>query len=266
MLEKLNLHQPKRVSRAIKAYAEQRGYTYSAKDEPRLADVPIHGSPSRSDIVEAPGAPLVQFGNDGEKHWVTESGLRPGRRGYVRIEHGLDLPHLFATSSNFGALTAKNVVMTTGAVGFGLLGAVPTTEQSTSDYADPRTVFMKTAVKLELPKRSGFSAHVPEADTEWGQALMTPEAIELMGWLARSFDVEVFDGSLWAFSNYGDITTEDEDVWAWAYSVASRLIDLARVWGRHSEPSQVWPDYTHERVERPERLDGALSFLRRPRR
>lgn len=170
-------------------------------------DVPIHGSPVRSDIVENPGPPRVQFGNDGEKHWGTDSGLRPGRRGFVRVDHDLD-----------------------------------------------------------LPRRAGFSVHVPEPDADRGQGLMTPEAIEIMGRLGRSFDVEVFGGSLWAYSNYGAITTEDDDVWGWAYSVASRLLDLASLWGADPRLRQAWPDYTRERLERPERLDGALSFIRRPRR
>lgn len=40
MLEEFNLRQPKRVSRAVESYAVKQGYSYTAKDEPRLGGRP----------------------------------------------------------------------------------------------------------------------------------------------------------------------------------------------------------------------------------
>lgn len=185
---------------------------------------------------------------------------RPGRRGFIALEHGLDLPHVVVTSSVFGAKTPINVVADTGQ--FALTVASFAADVDGSGGDNPHSFFMRKAEKLDTPRRGPFTAHVAKPDASRGQALLSSEVTELLAELARSFDVEVRDGWLWAHSSFGDVVTAADDVWEGVLSSTSRLVDLARHWGAGGSFGQERAGCTAERVECPRRLDGALSRRR----
>lgn len=197
------------------------------------------------------GVPDIMFGNAGIRFWYREGS--PDRRGLIVLHHRADLPHMYLSSDAFGSLEPLRAV----AMGFALL-------KSFSEHSDAATpsAFTASAQKLSVPKDSGFKAVCEPDRADHGQALLTGEAMPLLSWLARSFDLEVRGDCLIATNNYRDISTDDREVWEWAFSTASRLIDLVRLWGADPDFGACWELYTSEWIERPRKLDGALSLRR----
>lgn len=260
MLGKISNAVSTRGTRSVAKAAAARGHGYTERVAVDEVTRTVNGSDVWFDVVEVSASPRIRCGNDGHKYWVIRDDGRPGRRGFIAIEHGLDLPHVVVTSSAFGAKTPTNVVAATGQLALSIASLAADVDASTGD--NPNSLFMRKAEQLDTGRRGPFKAHVAKPDASRGQALLTPEATELLAELARSFDVEVRDGWLWAHSSFGDVVTAEDDVWEWTLSSASRLVDLARHWGAGASFGQEWAGYTAERVERPRRLDGALSKRR----
>jgi hypothetical protein len=214
------------------------------------------------DVVSTTGTTRVEFGNHGWRYWVGDNDFRPSRRGYIAVEHGMACPQMFLESGRFGALTPLNVA--SAALTF---LSIFDNEEGAS-LGSPVQVFGARSERVEMPEGVGFSARVEKGRLDEARGLLGPRAVPLLHELAGSFDIEIRDRWLLAYSLYGDVSTADPDVWAWAFSAASRMLDLVGVWAAaHGDVAGRWsevPFYTERRGERPAKLDGALGFLKRP--
>lgn len=209
-------------------------------------------------VTTADGAPRIEFGNHGLRYWVGDD-HRPSRRGYIAINHGLAAPHLFFKSGEFGALTTLNVASAT--VTF--LSVFDNAEGGS--FETPLSAFGERSERLEMPKRIGFAALAEKERLDDARALLTPAVLPLLTELAASFDVEVHDGWIFAYSLYGDVVTDDPAVWAWVFGVASRMLDVVELWDG-PPAAAAFPLYTANRIERPAKLDGSLSRLKRSKK
>lgn len=194
------------------------------------------------------GVPDVLFGNAGIRFLYRDGA--PDRRGLIVLQHQTDLPHMYLNSDALGSLEPLRAV----AMGFALLS-------SSSEHSDsPRaSAFIASTQKLSVPKKSGFDAMCEPDRAEDGQLLLGADAMPLLTWLAQSFDIEVRGDCLIATNNYRDISTDDRQIWEWAFSAASRMIDLVRLWGADPGFGDGWELYTPEWIERPRKLNGALN-------
>lgn len=105
---------------------------------------------------------------------------------------------------------------------------------------------------LKVPRKSNFKVRCESERLSEGQALLSPDALGLMRWLALGFDVEVHNGWLIGWAHLYDLVTDEPVVWDWLEEAASGLIDLATVWS--GVPGRNWPRYTATRGKRPEGL------------
>ncbi len=269
--------------KTIAHHASAHGLVPVEGDGPEHEVQGVHVEWMPVDVVQAPGEPYVQFGNHGSKYGLGDDLTKPSRRGYIAVRHSQQVPHLYVEGPVFGALTPGNVASSVIKV-LGVIG---------NDTGQPPAwsfgAFAENSEKIELPRGVGFRALCwtghgerkknterslgtkvgdqeklrERALLEAGGALPTPEAIRVLTWLCQSFDVELREGWLVAYSSYGDVTTTEDEVWAWVLSAASRLLDLLRIWGAESSLGSAAAWFTEDWVERPKSLDGSLSFLRR---
>lgn len=243
------------------------------------------------DVDPAAGAPHVEIGNHGWRYWKAEGDGSPSRRGYIAIRHGLDLPNMYLDARGPGAAT----VLAAASVAIDVAGFFDF-DRSQPDVT-PVDSFRKRATRLELPSSLGFSAYVEagysttarakaELKAEFGRkakaeakrraqlepeqdaaraaratALIEGPAAPLLSELAASFDVEVDRDWIYAYSNFGELSTLDPEIWAWAFGSASRLIDVLAVWGLDVNATRSHRWYTAESVERPRKVDGELRAL-----
>ena len=243
------------------------------------------------DADPASGAPHVEIGNHGWRFWKADDDGSPSRRGYIAIRHGLDLPRMYLAARGPGAATvlaaASTVVNVAGSFD-------PERSEPTITPVDG---FRKRATRLELPESLGFTAYVEanrlmtsraKADlkAEFGhkaraeakrRAKLEPEldaaraaraeglvrgpAAPLLSELATSFDIEVEGDWIYAYSSFGELSTLDPEIWAWAFGSASRLIDVLEAWGLDASGTRNHPWYTPESIERPRKIDGELRAL-----
>lgn len=240
----------------IAALASSWGWTHdSALSWPE--PVPIGMSSSCFDVVRTVVGPSIAWGNTGEKYWISDSG-KPGRRGYIAVRHDLDLPDLYLRSTDAGALTVTNLAARGLARGLAVFNAIPSAE-SDPEPGHGIKAFERRSVALAVPASAGFVAHGDKNRAAQGRELLTGESLELLSWVSRSFDVEVHGEWLVAHCNYGDVSTDDPQIWAWVLSVTSRLLDVLDQWGPEGLRADSWARYTSERIERPTSRDGVLS-------
>lgn len=217
--------------------------------EGMLLDIP--GNRESNDVVELTGDLSIQVGNNGWKYGPVDDDLRPSRRGYIAIQHRLEVPHMLAETIGFGAKSVLNVGSAVLRFASGW--------SSESDPDSPIASFGRDSEKLPLPKDSGFRARCEKDGIAAGSELLTPEALRIMSGSADSFDIEIRSGWVLIYSNYGDLVTRDTETWDWVLSSASRVVDLLRLWGAGPEWAHGWEHYSQEWVERPRKLGGALS-------
>ncbi|GAB2558268.1 hypothetical protein [Leucobacter ruminantium] len=243
------------------------------------------------DTDPAAGAPHIEVGNHGWRYWKAEGDGSPSRRGYIAIRHCLDLPRMYLAARGPGAATvlaaASTVVNVAGFFDF---------ERSEPDVT-PVDSFRKRATRLELPPSLGFTAYVdakwsttsrakadlkaefgrkagaeakrraklePELDAAraaTAEALIDGPAASLLSELAESFDIEVERDWIYAYSSFGELSTLDPEIWAWAFGSASRLIDVLAAWGLDASGTRDRAWYTSESIERPSKVDGELRAL-----
>lgn len=260
MLGKISRALTTRGTRTLATAVAERGWPCTERVD--AVDVPstLNGSDVWFDVVEASATPRIRWGNDGHRYWVIREDGRPGRRGFIGLQHGLDLPHTLVVSSKFGAKTPTNLAAATGQ--FVLDVAALGDEDGGEPLGNSVGAFKDRATELDRPRKIGFRAYTVSEDAKRGQCLLTEETTPLIRDLTLSFDLELRDGWLWAHSLFGDLVTTDDDVWEWTLAETSRLVDLARLWGAGPEFGSQWAGYTSERVQRPRRLDGALSRRR----
>lgn len=233
------------------------GLTFVGTVDQDAALTGIGIEPPCKDVVEFTGDPQLQWGNSGWKNWIGD--FNPSRRGYVAVSHRLAAPHLYLDSTTFGALSPLNVASSV----IDVLGAF---DGDNGGSVSSEAQFRSAGRKLSLPKGVGFSAVVEKARADEGEEMvLRSDVMPLLSWLAQSFDVELREGWLIASSAFGDVSTADAEIWDWVFSVTSRMIDLLRLWGAEETVGTSWPGYTSQRVERPKKLDGSLSFLKRNR-
>lgn len=243
------------------------------------------------EVDPAAGAPHVEIGNHGWRYWKADDDGSPSRRGYIAIRHGLDLPRMYLAARGPGAATvlaaASTVVNVAGFFDF----------ERSEPTITPVDGFRKRATRLELPESLGFTAYVEanrpmtkktkaELKAEFGrkakaeakrmaqlepeldaaraaraEALIDGPAAPLLSELAASFDLEVERDWIYAYSSFGELSTLDPEIWAWAFGSASRLIDVLVMWGLDASGTRdrVW--YTSESIERPRKVDGELRAL-----
>lgn len=244
--------------KTVAGLAADYGLTYVSEVGPHSDDVEaMNLDGTRKDVAETVGGLRAQFGNHGTKYWIGDSDNRPSRRGYIAVQHGLQVPRMYLESFAFGAVTPLNVASTV----LNFVSIFDNAEGATSQA--PSQVFYRQSETIKLPKGAGFRPQCERGRVEEGRALLTTDAMAILKELARSFDVEVRDGWLLAYSSYGDITTKDPEVWEWAFGATSRMIDLVRLWGADAHFAAEWSHYTAEWVPRPKSLDGTLGFLKR---
>ena len=236
-------------------------------------------------------SPYLEIGNHGWRYWKGEDDGSPSRRGYIAIRHGLDLPRMYLDSRSTGAATvlaaASTVVNVAGF--FDLERPDPT--------LTPVESFRKRATRLELTGEPGFTAYVEARDlstsraqaelkAEFGRkakaegklrAAREPEldaaraarasvlldgpAAPLLSELSGSFDIEVEREWIYAYSRFGELSTLDSEIWAWAFGCASRLVEVLAAWGLDTSGAGDRAWYTADRIERPEKVGGELRAL-----
>lgn len=245
----------------------------------------------REPSVSDDGTPYLEIGNHGWRFWKAEDDGSPSRRGYIAIRHDLDLPHMYLASRGPGAATVLAAASTVvNVAGYFDLGSQDPTTTPVDD-------FRRRATKLELPPSSGFAAYVeagysttgrskaelrrqfgrkaraegkllaarePELDAARAAAaaaLLDGPAASQLSLLADSFDIEVEREWIFAYSSFGELSTLDPEIWAWAFGSASRLVDVLEAWGAKLPGARDRPWYTAEHIERPQKVEGELRAL-----
>ncbi|MFT4188823.1 MAG: hypothetical protein QM621_09610 [Aeromicrobium sp.] len=246
-----------RRGKAIGSFAKANDLVYVSWIDPGERDMPsLLLRNTRTDVISYPSPPAVEFGNHGWRYWLGSDDFVPSRQGYIAVRHDLRLPRLLISCSTFGALTPLHV----GSAAITALGMLTFAEQSAGPDHSAFHRFRDRGSLVELPPDIGFRAHCEKGHEEQARILLDGEAARLLADLSQSFSVEANENWLFAYSHYGDITTRDAEVWAWAFAAMSRLRDLARVWGADLPPI---PFATERHIARPRQLDGALGRLKR---
>lgn len=249
---------------ALTAFARANGLRHETEPHGSIVSFGPRERAQVDDLVTFAGRPEVEFGNCGSSFSVDFDHLPP-RFGFIAVRHGLDLPLL--TASFHGVVGAKTI----GNVGTLALNVLGTLAADSSDHAPgPYARFRAGSVTLLRARSDGVTVNAAEQDEAAARALLTPPVVAELTELSRSFLVEIRRDWAFAHSFYGDVSTTDPEVWAWVFSVASRMLDLTHGWqqawppldptvpGRAPDPRAV-PFYTAQRVPRPRRLDGVLS-------
>lgn len=239
---------------------EYRGTDSIADTDPTRSQLKEGGS---SDVVCWPGPPYVELGNNGWRIGVGDGG-RPSRRGYLAVRHDLGLPYAFVRTKNSGSVTPMHAVAIAWEVLGDLAQAAEETTQGGRGWGQGVEVDPESAKHFQLYSEKGQESEV--------RGLLSEASLSILRELTASFDVHVTESWLFAYGYHGDVSTSDPEVWAWVFSVASRMLDLVEVWGElvPSQPGgQVagshrdLPFYTSRRLERPEKLDGPLKLPKR---
>lgn len=243
--------------RTIEQIAHDFGMTYTARidrddREPRGM---CFEDPCK-DVVQTIGEPYVQFGNTGWKYWVGDDDFKPSRRGYIAIRHELVLPRLVLETRSGGALSPLNVASN-------VLTVLSAFDENRDSVRTPVRAFADKATELTVPSGLRMRAWGAKEQAKDAAGLLAVAPTSALHDLASSFDVDIREGWVVAFSTFGDLSTDDPEIWEWAFASASRLIDLLRVWG-DPDFGQEWAHYTPESVQRPASLDGSLRVLARP--
>ena len=251
-------------SGAIEEFARANRLAYAASTQPEERDLPgLLLTGECKDVVATTVEPRVEFGNHGWRFWVGSDDLVPSRLGYIAVRHGLDLPHVLVDFAGvLGAATPLNVASAA------LTALSIFDEDKTEADQSPIARFKHRSERVDLPDGAGLTAHGEKGRIDEAAAVLSTDALPILADLAGSFAVEIRDGWLIVYSFYGDVSTQDPEVWAWVFSSASRMLDLVGLWettrvaagsAHRHEPGF----YTERRVERPTKLDGALRFLKR---
>ncbi|MFT4264691.1 MAG: hypothetical protein QM572_14990 [Nocardioides sp.] len=245
-------------SDAARAIAESRGLRFAASVDPAEEALPsLVLTGTRKDVAATEGEPRVELGNHGTRLSLQSDDFVPSRQGYVAVRHGLALPHLLVGySGTVGAMTPLNVANTA----LTLLSSFDENRAGVEGSGLWR--FQQRAEEIALPPDAGFRAYAEAGDVPAARALLGGPAGSTVATLAGSFALEVDDGWTMAYSFFGDLVTDDAEVWDWALSVASRVVDLARLWGAGPAFGEDLPFYTEQTIARPSKLDGSLRFLR----
>lgn len=239
---------------------EYRGTDSIADTDPTSSQLKEGGS---SDVVCWPGPPYVELGNNGWRIGVGDGG-RPSRRGYVAVRHDLGLPYAFVRTKNFGSVTPMHAVAIAWEVLGDLAQAAEETTQGGRGWGQDVEVDPESAKHFQLYSRKGREAEV--------RGLLSEVSLPILRELAASFDVHVTESWLFAYGYHGDVSTSDPDVWAWVFSMASRMLDLVEVWRESPSDQEAQassterrdiPFYTPLHIERPSQLDGSLKLPKR---
>ena len=110
--------------------------------EGMLLDIP--GNRESNDVVELTGDLSIQVGNNGWKYGPVDDDLRPSRRGYIAIQHRLEVPHMLAETKSFGAKSVLNVGSAVLRFALGW--------SSESDLDNPISSFGRDCEKPPLPR------------------------------------------------------------------------------------------------------------------
>lgn len=259
---------------SIEEFARANGLDYDAGVKGDLPSLLIGAQSVCKDVVATRDEPKVEFGNHGWRYWKGSDDLVPSRQGYIAVRHGRALPHVLVSFAGgaVGAMTPLNLA----SAAITAVGQLNIQEDVTDNDGSPFEKFRTKGVRVDLPADAGLTAHTEQGREGEAQALLSGEAVPVLADLARSFTVEVREGWLLVYSHYGDVSTKDPEVWAWVFSVASRMLDLAQLWRQTHPPAEgeyvaagfderSVPFYTDQRVDRPSKLDGSLRFLKRSR-
>lgn len=240
----------------LEDFARANGFGYDALLQVRDRKFPLPSLVIRDhcdSVLTQHDTPTLEFGNHGSPIWALESN-EPTRRGYIAIQHDLELPHTYVTSNGPGTISVE-IIAATAITIMGIFSA----DRSEFSGFTPVETFRCDSAKLEmLPTDCGFNAHAEPTRKGEAHTLLTGTALPLVSHLAGSFDLELRDKWLFAYGYFGDLSTLDPEVWAWALSIASRMFDLLNEWRtrEYAGPERGW--YTSEWIERPSKLDGAL--------
>lgn len=232
-------------------------------------------------VLDDEGTTYLEIGNHGWRYWLGEDDGSPSRRGYIAMRHGLDLPHMYLDRRGPGAATALAAASTV----INVAGFFDPERSDPSLTAVDR--FRHRALRLDLPTALGFTAYVEregapdkksfgrkakaeaarEAEilddrrTATALPLIDGSASALLSELAESFDIEIDREWVFLYSAFGELSTLDPEIWAWAFGAASRLTDLLAIWGEDvgDRRGRTW--YTADRIQRPRKADGELRAL-----
>ncbi len=205
---------------------------------------------TRESVVSYPSVPQVEFGNYGWRYLPSDLNEHPNRRGYVAVQHGMDLPEVFTQDTSLRDRPS-------------LLGMASKVIEIV-DFFDPDSPVDSRDEggagppypyqRLDLPPGHEFVAWAEKKRYDEASGLVTGYAFRLLAEIATSFDIEMQGGWLFVYSHHGELSTLDPDTWAWAFSVASRMLDIVDLWGADfgGDRSDV-PFYTTHRIERPAR-------------
>lgn len=238
------------------------------------------------------GEHSVEIGNHGWRYWKAETDGSPSRRGYIANKHGLDLPRLLLSSREGRALTlvrvASGIINIAGMFDFeradvdrtaiedfryeGIkLERTPGSRfdvvlEKSSQRADRKP----GGPKLKITKAARDAAKLQEEldrerDAAWlaqANGMLAGPALAHLSELAESFDLEVGNEWIFAYSSFGEIATTDPEIWEWTFAMVSRLVDVVHCWGADLSSLQEQRWYTLKNVERPSKMDGELQVLK----
>lgn len=145
MLESALDSRTKELTRVAAAH----GFTYVGRgDQGELAVegmlLGIPGNRESNDVVELTGDLSIQVGNNGWKYGLVDDDFRPSRRGYIAIQHRLEVPHMLAETKSFGAKSVLNVGSAVLRFALGW--------SSESDLDNPISSFGRDCEKPPLPR------------------------------------------------------------------------------------------------------------------
>lgn len=208
--------------RLLKEFCADNGFDYRSFSFDQRPGM-IFPSAEQKDMVSVAGPPYVEFGN-----CHSRGQNMPYMFGYIAVRHDLDLPHIVLDARANDATPPR---------GSGIYAKKRSYSSLDADFrgSDSTTPMMWVRAQVE-PLDLG--QHVDERMRVFGEKGREPEARSFLSGttlqyfldMAEHFDVEVVDGWTLLYAYVTEVTGLEADRWAWAFSVASRLLDQVERW------------------------------------
>jgi hypothetical protein len=204
------------------AQANGLGYRYFSFDQrPGM----IFPSGEQREMVSSDGPPYVEFGNCHSRGQEMAYLF-----GYVAVRHGLDLPHLVLDARANDATPPAGSRVYAKKQSYSSLDA----NYRGSGSATPMTWVRALVEPLDLGPQvdQHTRVFVEKGRGEEARRFLTGTALQYFLGVAQHFDAEIVDGWALLYLYGAEVSGTDPDRWAWAFSVASRLLDQVEAWAR----------------------------------
>lgn len=231
------------LAEAVAAFAEANDLDHDRVRAPDLPGSRLTTLLPCLNVLTSRTTPLVELGNHGAPLVPAVDSLVADRHGYLAIHHGLDVPWVEIPSSS----TASSI-RNTASVAINVAMALDPSGWDAGGGGGP------SPHHVDLPPAAGFRARTGRDGAEPASRLLAPATWPLLAHAHDGFTLEVAPGWVFAYCEHGDVVTRDPRVWAWVFSVMSRLLEVVELW------REEWPELPADDPRRRASAPGAGAF------